>query len=92
MIYPADSYRDQFFQLSEATVEKADNIRLQFISLSYDFQKTNKNKSPFSNIQLYLNISNLGIIWRANGQHLDPDNLSSIQPPRAYAFGVKAIF
>jgi hypothetical protein len=92
MIYPADSHRDQFFQLSQATVEKADNIRLQFISLSYGVQKINKNKSPFTNIQLYLNISNLGIIWRANGQHLDPDNLSSIQPPRAYAFGVKAIF
>lgn len=90
-IYPANSSRDQFYQLSEITVEPADNIRLQFINLSWHLDN-NQSKYPFKSINLFCRMDNIGILWRANNAHLDPDYPSGIPPSKSYAFGVKAEF
>jgi len=93
MVYPANSLRDNFYLNSEATVEKGDNIRLQFINLAYDFSSMKcLRKAHMSMLQLYLNASNIGILWRANKQHLDPDYPSSISPSRTFSMGVRANF
>ncbi|WP_298715062.1 TonB-dependent receptor plug domain-containing protein [uncultured Chitinophaga sp.] len=64
--------RNQFYQRSEVLVEKADNIRLQDIRLSYTVTNT-KEISKVKQIELYSYLSNVGIIWRANKLGLDPD-------------------
>jgi len=92
MIYPNDANRDIFYLNSEATVAKADHLRLQFINLSYDVSKSLIKRVPFSLIQLYINVSNLGILWKANNDDIDPDYQSSIPPSRTYAIGLKANF
>ncbi|MFC4233361.1 SusC/RagA family TonB-linked outer membrane protein [Parasediminibacterium paludis] len=93
MVYPSISARDAFYDNSEVLVEKGDNIRIQYITLAYDIPKTSNKNLPFRNIQLYANINNVGIIWKANKKGIDPDYpLSSVLPARNIAIGLKAAF
>lgn len=92
MIYPADSYRDGFYQQTDATVEKADHIRLQFINLSYDLKNSLIKSHVFKSVVLYINASNLGIIWRANRKGIDPDYVSGYPNPKTFAVGARFNF
>lgn len=80
--------RDNFYQRSEALVDKADHIRLQDVSLSYNFRKAQFRSLPFNNLQLYLYGNNLGLLWKANKHHIDPDHLSG-PLPRTISFGIR---
>ncbi|MFT4152359.1 SusC/RagA family TonB-linked outer membrane protein [Parafilimonas sp.] len=85
--------RDGFYLNSQTLVEKGDHIRLQDISLSYSFNKDKFPKIPFSQLQLYLYVNNLGIIWRANKQGIDPDYpKGGIPDPKTISIGLKADF
>jgi hypothetical protein len=90
--YPADANRDGFYAASEINVLKADNIRLQFINLSYDLNKISIKRLPFQNLQLSFNAANLGIIWKANKEGIDPDYPFSLNPTRAWTFGIRGSF
>ncbi|MBB6107812.1 TonB-linked outer membrane protein, SusC/RagA family [Mucilaginibacter lappiensis] len=89
MVYPANSSRDVFYQYSDATVVKGDNIRLQDVSLNYTFDKRVYRNLPF-NIQVYLYANNIGILWRANKLNLDPDYPTGYPSPKSISLGVKA--
>jgi TonB-linked SusC/RagA family outer membrane protein len=92
MVYPAVSRRDQFYNNTEVLVERADHLRLQYITLDYDF-KTAFKRLPFSNLVFYINMNNICIIWRANKHGIDPDYRdNSILPSRNIAFGLRANF
>jgi len=71
-IYPVNYSRDNFYAVSEINVLKGDHVRLQYINLSYAIYK--KHTLPFEVLQLYFNAANLGVLWRANKYHIDPDN------------------
>lgn len=88
MVYPIDQNRDFFYNTSSAIIEKGDHVRLQDITGSYSF----KNIKGIHNLKLYANVSNLGIIWRANKLGLDPDITSGYRTPFTMAFGVNATF
>jgi len=87
MIYPADYYRDLFYQESEATVEKGDVIRLQDINVIYDLSPRHTIKSPVFHI--YFNVNNPGIIWRANKDGIDPDVNNNVPVPPVLSLGCK---
>jgi len=89
MSYPANFYRDQFYTYSEALVERGDHIRLQDIRLSYEMAKKNFPKIPVRAVQFYLYANNIGILWRANHQGIDPDNITTFPNPRSLAVGIK---
>ncbi|QEM04894.1 SusC/RagA family TonB-linked outer membrane protein [Mucilaginibacter rubeus] len=94
---PYTSGRDQFYQYSTALIDKGDHIRLQDISLSYDLYKSNIKNLPINHLQLYGYVNNVGILWRANHDGLDPDlsgnTASAAYPlPRTFALGIKANF
>lgn len=92
MTYPAVSRRDQLYNNAEILVEKGDHVRLQYITLNYDLKSALK-KLPLSNLDLYININNLGIIWRANKKGIDPDYRdNTILPAKNIAIGIKAQF
>ena len=88
-VYPVDGYRENFYQLSDVNVLKADHIRLQFVNLNFTIPEDNKSSKLFREIQLYLNVSNLGILWKANREGYDPEYPSSLPPVRSIAFGVR---
>ncbi|MFI5136243.1 MAG: SusC/RagA family TonB-linked outer membrane protein [Sphingobacteriales bacterium] len=95
MVYPDIPERDAFYDGSEGLVEKGDHVRLQYITLSYEFNRKTVPRLPFKTLQLYTNINNLGIIWRANKDHIDPDYYYSgntLKPPLTIAFGLRTSF
>jgi hypothetical protein len=91
-IYPVSSERDAFYANSEINILKADNIRLQYINLSYSFMLREKNRLPFNGFLVYVNAANVGIIWRKNGEHLDPDYAGVVPVPKAFTIGVRTNF
>jgi len=98
MLYPASTARDQFYQGSEINVEKGDHIRLQDVSISYNFKQSIHPKLPFSNLTVFIYANNLGILWKANHSGLDPDAVpggndrSTVPTPRSISFGLKGTF
>jgi len=92
-IYPNNSQRDYFYSYSEALITKGDHIRLQFVNLSYDINKSMWKSLPFDRLRLTINASNLGVIWRSNKYDLDPDYIGSVLPPgKAFNVGLNATF
>lgn len=74
MVYPlSDAERDYFYAHSSVNVLKADNIRFKNIRIGYDIPKSFLNRLSIQGLQFYSTIENLGIIWRANKEDLDPD-------------------
>lgn len=90
--YPANISRDNFYQYSSVLIEKGDHVRLQDIQLNYTINKSTVAKFPFSNLNLYCYMANIGILWRANKKSLDPDVVSTYPNPKTIAFGLKANF
>ena len=81
MIYPLVSSSDDFYAGSQILVEKADNIRIQFINVSYTLNKLRISGRSFQQLQFYVTLSDLGIIWRATKYKIDPDYPSYVIPP-----------
>ncbi|WP_134089093.1 SusC/RagA family TonB-linked outer membrane protein [Olivibacter sp. XZL3] len=89
LMYPANSMRDQFYAESEATVEKGDHLRLQDINLRYTVN--GGPRSPFNNFTFTFYANNLGILWKASKNDIDPDY--TLNPPlRTYALGINLNF
>lgn len=99
VLYDFNYNRNTFYQSSETLVEKADHIRLQDVSLSYDFNKELLRNLPFSTLQVYSYINNVGILWRKNKKGIDPDISEfnnygyNIYPnPTTVSFGIRTTF
>jgi TonB-linked SusC/RagA family outer membrane protein len=96
MVFPANFFRDQFYSYSEVLVERGDHIRLQDIQVSYDLQRGALSKLPIRSIRFYLYANNIGILWRANHQGIDPDYSGITNVPnaqtRTLALGCKMDF
>lgn len=89
MTYPASFDRDFFYGDAEVLIEKGDHIRLQDLQVSYDLSKNDFSKLPVKSIRFYLYANNIGILWKANHQGVDPDNINSTPNPRTLAIGLK---
>ncbi|WP_278352386.1 SusC/RagA family TonB-linked outer membrane protein [Chryseobacterium gleum] len=88
--FPLNASRDNFYMLTEPLVSKADHIRLQDINLTYILPKARILGGKIKSAQIYFYLNNLGILWRANKQGLDPDTFASGLPAaRTYALGLK---
>lgn len=88
--YPSDPQRDIFYNGSEVLVSKADQVRLQDFQMGYNFRF--KRLSVVKHLRVYGYANNVGLLWKANKQGLDPDyvggGMYSIPSPRSYAIGV----
>ncbi len=91
-IYPSNTRRDQFYQLSEATILRGDHIRWQYINVAYDLAESVCKWAKFKKVQLYLNGANLGILWKANRYNIDPDFESTYPAPVRITMGVRTEF
>lgn len=86
----SNSLRDTFNNHSQIRVERGDNIRLQDIRLAYSFNTTSQ-KLPLSRLEWYFYANNLGMIWKASGDQMDPD-FRSMRPLRSLATGIRVEF
>jgi len=83
------------YRYSDALVRDADNIRLQQISLAYSVPQRFLPRNFVKSVSLSANVRNLGIVWRANKEGIDPEfintgNYGSITPTPSYVFGINA--
>lgn len=92
LIYPSNSNRDNFYANSEANVSKGDHIRLQDISINYNFSGNFKGGSILKRLELYCYASNLGILWRANRYGLDPEYPTTFPASIMCSFGLRKTF
>ncbi len=88
IVYPNNSNRQNFYSRSSVLVERADHIRLQDIRLGYDFAR----RLNFTKIQIYTYLNNIGILWSANNQGIDPDTRENYPVPFMVSMGLKFQF
>lgn len=85
--------RGTIYENSEALVTRGDHVRLKDIAIDYTLTRRDFAKLPFSRIRFYAYSRNLGIIWRANKQGIDPDfPTADYVMPRTFAIGVQVDF
>lgn len=89
-IYPNNSARDVFYAGTEGLVERGDHIRFQYANLGYKLPDHWFGKSIHS-AEIYLNTTNLGILWRANKKGIDPDYASptTLLPTKTLSAGCR---
>ncbi|HEX7905432.1 MAG TPA: SusC/RagA family TonB-linked outer membrane protein [Chitinophagaceae bacterium] len=93
LIYPSNNARDAFYAGSEVLVEKADHIRLEDIRLDYSITNNKRKKFSFSEMNIYMYLSNLNVlIWKINKSGLDPYNLSGTAKGKIISFGLSISF
>lgn len=90
--YPNASDRDAFYATSEINVLKGDHIRLRYINLNYRIFSASRKRSPFPNLEVYGNLANLGILWQANREKIDPDNPGNLPLSKTTSFGIRSNF
>ncbi len=77
---------------TEALITKGDHIRLQDVRLSFNLLRSN-SRLPVEKVTLYGYARNLGILWRANSNGIDPDYSNAEYPaPRTLAIGLQIDF
>ncbi|OQP62745.1 hypothetical protein A3860_27450 [Niastella vici] len=87
-----------WYSNSDLNIRNASHVRLQQITLGYTFPQSLLGKTNlFKSITANATVSNLGIIWRANHDGIDPDYVLTNQytnlPPSAnYTFNLNFSF
>ncbi|MBO9565849.1 MAG: TonB-dependent receptor plug domain-containing protein [Niastella sp.] len=67
--------RDIFYEHSEALIQPADHIRLEFLRLGLVFDHTKLRVLKKSLLNFYLTVHNLKPIWTKNLYHEDPETI-----------------
>lgn len=84
--YPADQLEENFYQLSENNILRADHIRLEYVRLSY------RNSIRKIKLECFSNVSNLGLLWASNKEKIDPLYQDKVKPPVTFTFGASVKF
>lgn len=92
-----NSNRNDFYKFSEVNIINGSHIRLQDIQLSYDLNRSAFKNAAFDTMQFYVYAANLGILWRANDDGIDPDYNPEpesvfLPPAKTVALGIKVSF
>lgn len=93
LVFPNPSARDAFYKYSEVLIERGDHIRIQYINLDYAFEKLVLGRLRIKALNLFANVGNVGIVYRANKQGIDPEYITgsfSLPPGKLYSFGLRA--
>ena len=92
LVYPNSSLRDTFYAGSEVLVQRGDHVRLQYLQAAYELRPGRAGAARRS-LQVYLNLSDVGILWRANDRGLDPDvarAVNGLPAPLTASLGLRA--
>lgn len=85
-----------YYNKSTANVRDASFIRFNDIYLGYTLPKAIMSKLKLKNVTLYAQMSNVGMLWTANKENIDPEYIprlsNVVKPPKTYTFGLKITF
>lgn len=90
----ANSYSLDRYVNSDVNLRDAGNIKLQQVTLGYAIPQTMLKRTPFiKGINIGLTVSNLGLLWVANKEGIDPDYQMTgvyvnMPPSRSYVFNL----
>jgi TonB-linked SusC/RagA family outer membrane protein len=91
MIYPNNYSRDQFYRYSSDIIEKADNIRLNDINLSYTWDRPLMRRLGNPSVYCYFQNLNM-VLWKANKSGIDPNFPTGVKIPKSLSIGLTANF
>lgn len=91
MLYPDPPGRGQFYSSSSILISPAGLIRFRTLDLSYELTPASCRWLPFNDLALSVSARNLGLLWVANKQGLDPEH-ETIRPFREVSMGLKFSF
>ncbi|MGV3529802.1 MAG: SusC/RagA family TonB-linked outer membrane protein [Flavisolibacter sp.] len=92
-VYPVNDYREGFYVNSEATVFRGDNIRLEYVNLSWAIDKKSWRSWPFNTSQFTMYVNDLNIVlWKKYDGDLDPDFPFILKPKPSIAIAFKTSF
>lgn len=83
--------RESFYKSASIHALKGDHIRFHYLNIAFDLT-SRKSKRFLQSGQIYGNLANLGIIWRANDENLDPDYPNTYAPPKQGTIGFRCSF
>jgi TonB-linked SusC/RagA family outer membrane protein len=89
LVYPNAVARDNFYKGSEVLIDKGDHVRFQYINFNYTFKVP---QGLIRSCTIFCIASNLGLIWRANKEGIDPDygnNLTTVAPGKTFSAGFR---
>ncbi len=93
-VYPLDQGYEQsgepFYEYSEINVLRGDHIRFQTLNLVYSIPRRGPFSKLFRELQIYANAANLGVVWSANKENIDPEYPIGPPPSRTWAIGIRA--
>jgi TonB-linked SusC/RagA family outer membrane protein len=92
LMYPFVPARDDFYANSSVLVVRADNIRLEDLRVDYELTRDHWKKLPFQRLVLYSTITNLGLLWTANKDGIDPFYLNMPRDGKHISFGASIQF
>ena len=84
-ILTAGNYGSNFINLSDIYIQDASYLRLQNLTIGYDFTKIWKN-SPFQQLRLYFTAQNLFTITGYDG--MDPENGTALDSANPWQIGI----
>ncbi len=87
MNYPVSTDADAFYARASINVLKGDHLRLEYINFSW--RKRYKLITKEVNLRLFANASNLGMIWSANKEKIDPEFAYRLSPSKQFSFGIQ---
>lgn len=89
-----DPYRSTFYAYSDATITRGDVLRWHDLRLSYDLFRENPGKTSVRQATFYIDVTQLGILWRANRNNIDPEatGYGDLPKPRTYTLGMRLQF
>lgn len=90
MTYPAVQNRDTFYGMAEIHILSGNHARLEYLNFSWHPEFMVNGRTVRADI--FSNVSNVGIIWTANKDRLDPEFADRLSPLRTVAFGVRIQF
>ena len=91
-IYPSDYDRDKFYTYSSALVRRADHIRFEDVQCSYEWTRQEFPHLPFAHLRVFLYCSNLGLLWTANKDGIDPYFINVPKDRKKISMGVNIQF
>ncbi|VTR43705.1 SusC/RagA family TonB-linked outer membrane protein [Sphingobacterium thalpophilum] len=87
MSYPISTDADAFYARASINVLKGDHIRLEYINFSW--KQRYKLMTKEINLRLFANASNLGMIWSANKEKIDPEFVYRLRPSKQFSLGIQ---
>ena len=81
------------YRYTEALITKGDHVRLQDINISYRLTPQQVTRLPVQSIRFNAYARNLGVLWKANKNNIDPDyhNMEHTAP-KTFALGIQVDF